>query len=245
MQATEGLSYLGLNEKQAKIYMALLQFGQSTAYAVAEATNLKRPTVYVVLEDLRMKGLVRKIPHAKKQLFSAKAPDEFLAETQDKLDRAKAVLPQLLALTKSEQRPKTYLFEGIKGVEEALAMHLNSMAGKELIGFYAQAAGIPKELFAIFEKYNQKMKNLNIKSRGIVPDHPSLKIYRKRDQEFGREMKIVPFSVFSSNNVVEIGQGFVKIISFHDLHAVIIENRGIAQTFKQIFEMVWKSTLFN
>src|SRR3989344_8816025 len=146
MEAVDGLNYLGLNEKQAKIYMALLQFGQNTAYAIAETTNLKRPTVYVILEDLRIKGLVRKIPHAKKQLFSAKGPDEFIAESQDRLDRAKTILPQLLALTKSEQRPRTYVFEGIRGIEQALEMNLDKTTHKEVIGFYAQTAGIPKEL---------------------------------------------------------------------------------------------------
>ena len=241
MEAIDGLNYLGLNEKQAKIYMALLQFGQNTAYAIAETTNLKRPTVYVILEDLRIKGLVRKIPHAKKQLFSAKAPDELLAESQERLNRAKTILPQLLALTKSEQRPKTYLFEGIKGIEEALEMNLDKIVQKELVGFYAQTSNIPKSLFSIFEKYNQKMKRLGISSRGIVPNHPSLAVYRERDKEFGRNMKVIPFEMFSSNNMVEVGESTIKIISFHDLHAVIIENQGIAQTFKQIFEMVWKS----
>jgi hypothetical protein len=150
-------------------------------------------------------------------------------------------LPQLLALTRSEQKPKTYLFEGLKGIEEALYLHLKGMAGKELVGFYAHVSGVPKEMFPVFEKYGQALKALGIKSRGIVPDHPSLKHYRERDEESGRRMRVVPLELFSSNNVFEAGEEFVKIISFHDLHAVIIENKSIAQTFRQIFEMVWRS----
>lgn len=240
MQLTDVLKNLGLNEKQAKVYLSLIQFGQATGYAIAEATNMKKPTVYVVLEDLRMKGLVRKIPNAKRQIFEAKSPDEFLAQTQENLDRAKSALPQLLALTKSEQNPKSYLYEGVRGIEEAMELHLDKMAGKELVGFYAQASGIPKDLFSVFERYNAKMKKLNVKSRGFVPDHPSLKAYREHDKEFNRMMKVVSFDMFSSNNVVEIGENFVKIISFHDLNAIIIESKDIARTFRQIFEMIWK-----
>ena len=203
----------------------------------------KRPTAYVILEELRLKGLVRKIPYAKKQLFEAKSAEEAVAESQERLDRTKAILPQLLAVTKLGPRPKTYLFEGINGITQALYLHLDKQANKELVGFYAKADGLPKELPLVFEKYNNKLRQLRIRSRGIIPDHPSLKKYRSYDKEFGRQMKVVPFNLFSSDNVVEVGEGFVKIISFRDLHAVIIESDSISHTFRQIFEMVWQASV--
>jgi HTH-type transcriptional regulator, sugar sensing transcriptional regulator len=239
MQLVNAVKNLGLNDKQAQIYLALVQLGQTTGYAIAEAVNIKKPTVYVVLEDLRLKGLVRKIPNAKKQLFEAKPPDELLMQAQEGLDQVKSVLPQLLALAKSDNRPKTYLFEGIKGIEQALHFNLEKIAAKEVVGFYAQASGIPRALISIFTDYNNKMKKLAIKSRGIVPDHPSLKFYRETDKQYKREMRVVSSDLLSSSNVVEIGEDFVKIISFHDLHAVIIESKSIAKTFRQIFEMAW------
>ena len=72
----DALKNLGLNDKEARAYAALLELGQTTAYAVAERSGLKRPTVYVVLDELRQKGLVLKIPHVKKQLWSAKSPHQ-------------------------------------------------------------------------------------------------------------------------------------------------------------------------
>lgn len=241
MQIIEGLQNLGLNEKQAKIYTHLTQSGQTTAYNIARLTGLKRPTVYVVLEELRLKGLVLKIPHVKKQLFSAKSPSELFAESQSRLDLAKTILPQLLALSPTEQKPKTYLFEGYQGMEEALRFGLPGMEGKELLGFFAHADGVSPELLKLFGKYDQQLQRYRIKVRGLAPDHPSLRHYRESDKQLNREVKVMPFEIYSSDNAIEIGDDFVKIYSNKDLQIVIIENKSITQTFRQVFEMVWNS----
>jgi sugar-specific transcriptional regulator TrmB len=49
------LKELGLTEKQAKIYLALVEIGKGTAYAIAKQAKLKRPITYVILEELRLK----------------------------------------------------------------------------------------------------------------------------------------------------------------------------------------------
>ena len=60
------LSHIGLSEKEVHVYVALAELESGTAYQIALACDVKKPTVYVILEDLRKKGLVLKIPHAKK-----------------------------------------------------------------------------------------------------------------------------------------------------------------------------------
>jgi sugar-specific transcriptional regulator TrmB len=65
MDLIQSLKNLGLNEKEAKVYVALLQCPGATAYLIARHSGLKRPTTYVVLEDLIDKGVVTKIPRAK------------------------------------------------------------------------------------------------------------------------------------------------------------------------------------
>lgn len=69
MQIIESLESLGLNEKEAKVYTALLQLGRVSAYSVSEKSGLKKPTTYVVLGELVKKGLVSKeVPRSRKQL---------------------------------------------------------------------------------------------------------------------------------------------------------------------------------
>ena len=69
----------------------------------------------------------------------------------------------------------------------------------------------------------------------------NLESWRKSDTEYGRKMKVIPSSTYSARNSVEIGDTFVRIRAFKDLQGVIRENEGIAETMRQIFEMVWNS----
>ncbi len=243
MDIKEALKNLGLNEKEAKVYITLLEIGQTTAYKIAEKSGLKRPTVYVVLDELRMKGLVLKIPHAKKQLFTAKGSEEFFREAEERLQTAKSILPQILAITAGEKKPKTLYFEGMSGVQEILNYGLEKMAGKEFAGFYAHwKEDVPKEVFEIAEKYNGKLKQMKIGIRGVAPEHPSLEYYRERDKEYGRNIKTVPYNIYSAPISIDIGTDFIRLIDPTTLQGVVIENKSIAETMRQIFEMVWNNS---
>lgn len=237
MQIIEGLKNLGLNEKEAKIYTHLLQSGQTTAYAIAELTGIKRPTVYVVLEELRMRGLVLKIPHAKKQLFTAKSPEELFLESENKLNTAKSILPQLLAITRSEKRPKTYLFEGVAGYREAINMSLEEMEGKEILGFYSQTSEGTFKVLNVMNDNFEERKKLNIITRAIVPDHESMRDIENRYENF--KFKKISTESYSAEDAVEIGESCVKIFS-KDLQTVVIQDKNITKMFRQIFEMVWE-----
>lgn len=234
------LQYLGLNQKQAEIYLALLQLGKATAYVVAQKSGLKRPTVYVVLDELREKGLVFKIPYPKKQIFLAKPPQDLINEAEDKLRRVKSIIPELLSLTKDKEKPSTMYFEGINGIKEFLNFGLDRLENGEMVGFYAHTEKTMDEMKDIFEDYGLKIKRKKIKVRGFAPDHPSLKTYRQRDAEYGRTIKVVPFDKYSSDVSIDIGPNFVRILMINDLQGVVIEHQGLAVALKQIFEMQWR-----
>lgn len=235
----EILQNLGLNEKQAIVYINLLQLGKATAYKIAQKSGLKRPTVYVVLDELRLKGLATKVPYPKKQIYIAKHPDELIKEAKDKLDTVSNILPELLALTYGKEKPSVMYFEGPNGIKELLNYGLDRVEGGELIGFYAHSKGASKEVLNLFSDYNNKLKRKNIKIRGFVPEHPSLEEYRKTDKEFGRTMKITPIHKYSSDVSIDIGPNFVRLLMFNDLQGVVIEHKGLATALKQIFEIQW------
>ena len=123
MDSTTGLAqtleHIGLSEKEARVYLALLSLESATAYRIAEHCDVKKPTVYVILEDLRKKGLVLKIPHAKKGLFSARDIGEYLHEQESRLKAVRLMLPKLHALG-SQNKPGVFFFTGLQGVAQAI-----------------------------------------------------------------------------------------------------------------------------
>src|SRR5436190_1515134 len=73
----ESLVFLGLTDKEASVYVALLGLGRSTASQIARRAGVNRATSYVILDTLIAKGLVT---------ISGKEPkQEYLAESPDKL----------------------------------------------------------------------------------------------------------------------------------------------------------------
>lgn len=240
MQIIEGLLNLGLSDKEARVYIALLQLGRGSAYAVADKAGLKKPTTYVILGELMQKGLVLKVPRMRKQLFIAKSPEEFFALAEERVHSARTVLPELLAMAQGQkQKPRTFFYEGLSGVKSALWYRMKEMTGTEIVGFYASAHAASEGLVNLFYDWNDHIKKSEITIRGIVPNHPSLRHWRETDAEQGRTMKIVPCEKYSATISIDVGDIFVRIISFRDQQGVIIENENVAATVRQIFEMIW------
>jgi len=243
MELQEAIESLGLSEKEAKIYLALLGAGASSAYGIAVRSGLKRPTTYVILDDLVRRGVVLLVPRSKKKLYRARDPQFLFERAEKKFKEAKAKLPEIEARAKQESyKPRTLYFEGIEGVKEVLNYHTKELAGGEIKGFYAKTSPEIMKKFDNYKEYNENLKKNNIKLRGIAPKDPSLSSFRKTDKEFRREFKEIPKEEYSSEVAIEIGKDFVRFFDPVNLQGLVIDNPAIAKTMNQIFEMVWKKT---
>ena len=241
MQFLNELQNLGLTDKEAKVYIALLRLGSASAYAIAEESGLKRPTTYIILDELRKKGLANKVPRAKKQIFIPRSPEEYFASLEERLSGAKKILPQLMAFADGKkQKPKTLFFEGLKKIKDVYAWHIKQMKGKEITGFYAHAGEETPELKKFFWDLAEEFKKNDVHIRGVVPEHPNLEEYREADKRYDRDFKILPFEEYSSDISIEITDNYVIFFNYHDQQITFIENKDIARTMKQIFELVWE-----
>ena len=78
MDAAKNLEKIGLTEKQAKVYFACLQLGVASTLKLSQLAELKRPTVYVILEDLEKLSLVSRVQKNSKTFFIASDPKVLL-----------------------------------------------------------------------------------------------------------------------------------------------------------------------
>ncbi len=243
MDILESLGNLNLSEKEAKVYSALLGLGNASVYSIAQKSGLKRPTAYVVIGELVKKGIVSRIPRLKKQLYQAKAPEELIADAENKLRLVKQKLPELQALVKNQNnKPTVYYFDGLIGSQQAMQYGLKRLKGKEMQVFWATVSKKTMEQFGGFKDFLDTIRNNDINVRGIAPDDGVLKGIRDSDLANNRNIKRLPLETYNPTVSFEIGDSFVKIQDFDNLQNVIIENENITRTMRQIFEMVWKST---
>lgn len=121
------LQDLGLSDKEAEIYVALLQVENSSVLDLAKKTKIKRPTVYVVLEQLSKKGLVSETIVGTKTYFQAESPERVRtfvekqkAAFDEKANTVGGIIEQLKTIQKEEgEKPLVKYFEGVEGIISA------------------------------------------------------------------------------------------------------------------------------
>jgi len=233
---------LGLSEKEARAYIALLELGQATAYAVAKKAGIKRPTTYLALDELRKRGLALKVPKAKNQLFIAKSPMEFFAAEEERVARAKRMLPELMAIARMKPGTSQILyFEGMDGITEALRYRLKDMQGKEVLCFYG---GTTKPLHGqtlkLYQEYYASLAAQRTRTRAFAPKDPNIEPFREWDEAEYRQVITLPASAYTGPvSLVEIDEYWTKIILHRDRQALIIENQKFTALLRQLFEMLW------
>ena len=233
------LRTLGLSDKEARIYLSLLQLGPATPYKMAKRSGLKRPTAYVIADELVEKGCAVKAP-GEKHTYIARPPEVIYGEHEAKMLEAKKTLPELQALKGGvADRPGILYFEGLDGFKRALMYKLDEVHDIEVVGFYANPDFLTKESVALSAEMNQRWIDQNISVRGILTESETLKAFEDFMKESSVHTKIIPKDLYNSNASFEFYPNFIKILFFDTSMGLVIESPTVAKAMRQIFELLW------
>ena len=122
------LEYAGLSEKESEIYLTLLKTEAISAMDLARATSLKKSIVYLLLESLVKKGLVREVTVGKRVQYEAESPDVLRMVIQDKRNRVEeeakrleTIIAELKSIERDlGERPIVQYYEGREAVKQAI-----------------------------------------------------------------------------------------------------------------------------
>src|SRR3989338_5838037 len=96
------LRTLGFSEKEATVYVALLELGRGTVTEIARKAGINRTTGYDILDSLSNKGVVNVSGKEPKQEYAAQPPEAVVTYLQreaeaakERISKAEAFLPQL------------------------------------------------------------------------------------------------------------------------------------------------------
>ena len=238
MELHSVLEYLGLNQKQAKVYLALLQMGSGSVPAISIKAGTKRPTTYLLLEELRMKGLATLLPKKKKAVYTAESPQKLKEEQREKEEMIKDNLPELLAIYNSQkEKPKVTFYQG----EENIVNLYNKEIFKEKeLDIY----GSIEVISSVFDKieYNlKKFEEQDTKIRELLQSDEKSIEYSKKYFSENHQVKIAsPKLKFPTDNIIFGNK--LAIFSYKDTPmAVVIESSDVVTTYKSMFEIIWNS----
>lgn len=236
------LEELGLTSPEAKVYLALLETGPSSVLALSRRTELKRPTLYLILDSLSRRGLVSLVPGENKRLYLALSP-EFLAEELAR--KTKLITKALPGLTAHYQthtgRPSVIVTEsrdGILGVYRDIAA--NREKNKEVLSFFSIDA-IPPEFEETYDIFINMYRQGKIHGREIVyttnPNHrylKNLKTCRNYEVRYTTDKnKFLNDSFIYGNKVA--------FASFQKRFALIVESSDIADSLRSLFNLAWQN----
>lgn len=240
----EPLKNLGLSEKEALVYLALLQLGMATPYQIAKKSGIKRPTAYIISEELVKKGLIVAIPGDEKKQYIAKKPDDFFEEQQEKLQAVRNILPELKSYQKNTtEKPSILYFEGMDGLRQAYQYRQKDLHNKEVVGFFASSDDATPAMTEFFHEMNTYRGNHGTTARGITVDNPNIKPYAKFFYEGVKAItvKFLPPDIYNSKISIEsCDNQFVLINLFESIECLVIESPKFATAIKEIFELLWK-----
>lgn len=237
MKLEKILQNIGLSEKEASIYLALLELEEALPSVIAKKAEVKRPTAYVILEQLKKRGLVSHVKKSGYIYFRAQNPHSLLEDQYDKYTKLEDALPELLELNKRYAlTPQMTLYEGEKGMIQIME---DTLTSSEDLLCWADVKLAWDYLIDYYPTYIKKKNVRPIWVRGIFCDDSRARKFKELGNEEFREVYLIPKSKYPFKNEINIYDDKVAIISQKDKVGVIIQNQAISDTQKAIFHLGW------
>lgn len=227
------LEKIGLSSNEVKVYLYLIDNGQSKAGSIAKGTYIQRSSAYMAINSLVAKGLIGYVMVGKVKLFQATSPYRLLEYIKEQEDLIKEIVPQLKEKHRETKKPgQVRMFKGTRGVQ---AVFKDIIRTKENNDVWGDDGNFGKRMPIFASQFVRQQNENKVKTRLIT---------RKRDVSYskGTSYKYVDQTV-QSNIAVNIYGGKIAIIVWtQDPEAIVIENETAAQAFKAYFEFMWKHT---
>lgn len=245
------LKKLNLTEKEARVYLALLELGPSTPYKIAKRARLKRPTAYVIAEELVEKGLIIQMTGEKQKMYIARSPEGYIEDVETRVREAKKIVPELNALQrKQSEKPNVLYFEGLEGMRQAYEYKIKDFKGKEIVGFFARADEIDQNYTdEVFVPWNENKVKYDISVRGYTADDAKLtKDYGRfltGSDDYGKGLiraKFLPEKLYSADCSIESFEWGVRICIMKSKQVLIIESYELAKALREIHDLLWEKT---
>ena len=120
------LKEVGLNEKESKVYLAILELGSSTIKPIAVRAGIKRTSIYYFIDHLVELGLVEQTKIRGRMHYKALSPSRIVSLQKERLKIAKNVLPEFMSIfNASLHKPKISYFEGPEQMKNIVREGLN------------------------------------------------------------------------------------------------------------------------
>src|SRR3989338_2230317 len=236
------LKKLGFSDKSAKVYMALLQLGPSSVRSLAEFCGLNLWTTYDSLKWLQEQGVVNYYKKESKQHFVAENPEKLrglVERQQEDLARAdrelERIVPELSALyNRGGERPvvRYYGRDEIGGILEDV-LDTCEQSEEQTYRIYS-AEGVRQYLYEDFPTFSdvRVAKGISVK---VIALGEGGELRGLDERRWLKDTSKTPTYI-----IIYPGKtAYVSLDAKGEPVGAVIENDGVYETQKVIFDTLW------
>ncbi|MBI2547191.1 MAG: hypothetical protein HYW23_01960 [Candidatus Aenigmarchaeota archaeon] len=226
---TSILENVGLEKREADVYMTLLRYGSSTATYIAREAKIERTLVYRILDKLIDKGYANFIIENKIKKFRAVNPETFLFEFKEKEKEFLAYLPKLKSIVNEKKKePTIELYRGTNGIRSLTRELLRRK--QDYVAIVGKTYSSLDQFFKLFAK---AIEETNIHERVLVKEGQI--IIKSKNTE----IRYLPKNYEYNSPIVISNETIAIILESKTFLTILIEDKNLAQTFKSYFELLW------
>lgn len=238
------LTKLGFSDRTAKIYLVLLGLGPSSVRNLAESVDLNRGMVYEALKELQDLGLVGFFKEETKQFFVAENPEKLrdvLRKKEEELgrieNRLEKMIPELQALHDREgDRPIAKYFRK-QDISKILEDVLITCEHADVPEYRIYSAEDVREfLYEDFPTFSDVRiaKGISVRAIAIGEGGETRGLDERKWLKSSQTMQ--------TYIIIYPGKtAYISLDAKGEPIGVVIENSGICETQKLIFDQVWLS----
>ncbi len=234
------LEDMGLTPTEARLYLVLLETGQTKSGELIKSAKLQSSTVYHTLSSLIEKGLTSYILRGKIKYFQAEPPESFLGFLDDKRRKFEEALPEIKKRQNAGAGLKSArVYEGLNGLKSAFADVLATMKKGEDYCFFQ----VPPEYLSdrrvalFFRNYHLKRSGMGICVRGLSIIGAKEKmggIYDLPHTDARYLKEFLPTGlVIYKDRVLTLDWDGEPV-------AFLIQSKSVADSYRKFFEEKWK-----
>ncbi|MCK9186537.1 hypothetical protein M0P48_03810 [Candidatus Gracilibacteria bacterium] len=219
----EKLIEFGLSEKEAKVYMALLELGEASVTDIARKARVTRTNTYHLLGALSSYDLVVGEQGDSKSMFRAQKPEKLLAfvrakmnEAANRYKEAETLMPEFKSIYRDpDQKTKIRYFDGIEGI---MSIYDDALSAKSKIFSYPTTEDRDAILPGFFNEYNEKKAKKGVETEALknLPER------------------------FSTSSEINIYDNKIAVVSLKEKTGFIVEGKEVTDAFKKMFILAYE-----
>ncbi|MFT4261610.1 MAG: TrmB family transcriptional regulator [Candidatus Woesearchaeota archaeon] len=230
----EALERIGFTNNEAKTYKALLQTGTTKAGNLATKTNLDRSSTYDALRKLTERGVISFVIKENTKHYQVNNPEDLFSFIKEKETIIQNILPEIKKIhNKKTEESEILVFKGYKGIKSAFE---DKIREKQTIRVFDSEGQFSERMTWYSERFKKEVEKNKIEIKHLARKGVKIKgskttTVKHVDKKYTEK----------SQGVIDIYSDKVCIMLWSETpEAVVIKNKGLAESFKDYFDMIWE-----